>query len=67
MDLPDSKDLADRLGMSKFDKGFWLVGMALMAFGLLRFAHFKDPIWLLQSLIGVAMVGYLVFKRFTKK
>ena len=53
--------------MNKFDKGFWLVGMALMAFGLLRFAHFKDPIWLLQSLIGVAMVGYLVFKRFTKK
>ena len=67
MDLPDSKDLADRLGMNKFDKGFWLVGMALMAFGLLRFAHFKDPIWLLQSLAGVAMVGYLVFKRFTKK
>ena len=37
------KDLADRLGMSKFDKGFWLVGMALMAFGLLRFAHLKTP------------------------
>lgn len=49
--------------MSRTEKALWLLGMALMAFGLIRFAHFKDPVWLAQSGIGVALVGYLAFKR----
>ena len=55
------------MGVSKVDKGLWLVGIALMAFGLLRFAHFKDPVWLLQALAGVAIVGYLTVKRIKQK